>query len=39
MAEEWVGHSLDLARKAENKLEAAEKAHTDVDKKLKKTLA
>ena len=35
MAKEWVGHSLDLVRKAENKLEAVEKAHVDADKKLK----
>ena len=39
MAKEWVGHSLDLVRKAENKLEAVEKAHVDADKKLKQTLA
>lgn len=39
MAEEWVGHSLDLVRKAESKLEASEKAHAEVDKKLKETLA
>ena len=39
MVEEWVDHFLDLARKAENKLEVAEKAHPDVDKKLKETLA
>ena len=39
MPEEWVDHSLDLVRKAENKLEAAEKAHVEMDKKLKETLA
>ena len=39
MAEKWVDHSLDMARKAKNKLEAAEKAHMDTDKKLKETLA
>lgn len=39
MAEEWVDHSLDLARTTENKLEASEKAHAKVDKKLKGTLA
>ena len=39
MAEEWVNHSLDVARKAEKGLEAAEKAHAEADKKLKKTLA
>ena len=39
MPEEWVDHSLDLVRKAENKLEVAEKAHVETDKKLKETLA
>ena len=39
MAEEWVDHSLDVARKAEKGLEVAEKAHAEVDKKLKETLA
>lgn len=39
MVEEWVDHSLDLARIAENKLKASEKAHAEVDKKLKETLA
>jgi len=39
MAEKWVDHFLDMARKAKNKLEAAEKARTDADKKLKETLA
>ena len=39
MAKEWVDHSLDMAREAKNKLEVAEKAHTDADKKLKETLA
>ena len=39
MAEEWVDHSLVLVRKAENKLEAIEKAHMEADKKLKETLA
>ena len=34
-----MDHSLDLVRKAENKLEAAEKAHMEMDKKLKETLA
>lgn len=32
-----MDHSLDVARDAKNKLEATEKAHTDVDKKLKET--
>ena len=32
MAEEWVDHAL-------NQLDATEKAHTEVDKKLKETLA
>ena len=39
MAEEWVDHSLDLAREAKNRLEAADKAHSNADKKLKETLA
>ena len=39
MVKEWVDHTLDLARQAEGKLAAAEKAHTKVDKKLKETLA
>lgn len=39
MVEEWVDHALDQARQAEGKLTAAEKAHTEVDKKLKETLA
>ena len=38
MAEEWVDHSLDVAREAENKLESAEKAHTEAYKKFKETL-
>ena len=36
MAKEWVDHSLEVARDANNKLEAIERAHAD--KKLKKTL-
>ena len=32
MAEEWVDHAL-------NQLDATEKAHTEVDKKLKETFA
>lgn len=39
MAEEWVEHSLDITRKAKTKVEAAERAHTEVGKKLKDTLA
>ena len=39
MADEWVDHFLDLARKVENKLEAAKNAHTEADKRLKETLA
>ena len=38
MVKEWVNHSLDVARKAEKGLEAAETAHVKVDKKLKETL-
>ena len=34
-----MDHSLDMAREAKNKLEVAEKAYTDADKKLKETLA
>ena len=34
-----MDHSLDLVRKAKSKLEASEKAHIKVDKKLKETLA
>lgn len=39
MAKEWVDHSLDLARKAKNNLEAAVKAQIKVKQKLKDTLA
>jgi len=39
MAKEWVDHSLEVARDAKTKLEAAERAHVDVDKKFKETLA
>lgn len=35
----WVDHSLDLARKAKTKLEAAKKAYAEADKKLKENLA
>ena len=38
MAEEWVDHSMDVARKAEKGLEAAEKALAEANKKLKETL-
>lgn len=33
MAEEWVDHSFDLVRKAENKLETTERAYAEADKK------
>ena len=39
MAEEWVDHSLYMARDAKNKLEATERANADTDKKLKETLS
>ena len=39
MAEEWVNHAIDQARKAEGKLDAAEKAHVEADKNLKETFA
>ena len=39
MGEDWVDHSLDMARDAKNKQEGAEKAYLDADKKLKETLA
>ena len=39
MAEKSVDHSLNMARKAKNKLEAAKKAHAGMEKKLKETLA
>ena len=32
-----MDHSLDMARDAKNKLEAAERAHADADKRLKET--
>ena len=38
MAKEWVDHSLDMAKKAKNKLEAVERAYADADKKLNETL-
>ena len=39
MAEEWVDHSLEMARDAKAKQEAAERAHSNTDKKLKQTIA
>ena len=39
MAKEWVDHSLDMAKKAKNKLEAAKRAYADADKKLNETFA
>ena len=39
MAEEWVNHAIDQARKAEGKLDAAKKAHVEADKNLKETFA
>ena len=39
MAEEWVDHSLEMARDAKAKQEVVERAHSDVDKKLKETIA
>ena len=39
MAEEWVNHAIDQARKAEGKLDIAEKAHVEADKNLKETFA
>ena len=32
LAKEWADHALNQARKAKGKLEAAKKAHTEVDK-------
>ena len=37
MAEKWVDHSLDMARKAKKGQEAAKKAWAKVEKKLKET--
>ena len=39
MAEEWVDHSLDVARQAKKGQKAIEKAYAEADKKLKETLA
>ena len=39
MAEEWVDHSLNMARDAKAKQEVTERAYTDAEKKLKETIA
>ena len=39
MAEEWVNHAIDQARKAEGKLDTVEKAHVEADKNLKEIFA
>ena len=39
MTEEWVNHSLDVARKVVKGQEIVEKAYREADKKLKETLA
>ncbi|KAL0016039.1 hypothetical protein SO802_003108 [Lithocarpus litseifolius] len=39
MAEEWVDHFLEIARDAKAKLEAVERAYSDANKKLNKTIA
>lgn len=39
MAEEWVDHALDQTWQAIGKLIAAERAHAEVDNKLKDSLA
>lgn len=39
MAEEWMDHSLKMAKDVKAKQEAAKKAHTDANKKLKETIA
>lgn len=39
MAEKWVDHSLDMARKAKKGQEAAVEAQTEAKQKLKDTLA
>lgn len=39
MVEEWVDHSLKMARDAKAKQEVTERAHTDAEKKLKETIA
>ena len=38
MAEEWVDHFLETVRDAKAKQEAAKRAHSDADKKLKETI-
>ena len=39
MAEEWVDHSLKMARDAKANQKATERAHMDPNKKLKETIA
>ena len=39
MAEEWVDHSLEMARDAKANQEAVERAHSNTNKKLKETIA
>ena len=39
MAEEWVDHSLEMARDAKAKQDVAERAHLDSNKKLKEAIA
>ena len=39
MTKEWADHTLGQAREAEGKLEIVERAHAEVDKKLKETLS
>ena len=38
MAEEWVDHSLDAARKSEKAYEVAEKARAESEKRLREAL-
>ena len=38
MAEEWVDHALGQARETKGKLETAEKAHSNFEKRLKDAL-
>ena len=38
VAEEWVNHALGQAREVEGKLQSAEKAHAESEKRLKDTL-
>lgn len=39
MADEWVDHSLEMTIDAKTKQEAAERARSNVDKKVKETIA